>query len=119
MAALRPKPGRTDPRASKTVKFVTARRPKTILTAPIFDRFTATWVQINGVPFRTTGFFATLSRNGQIVAIAAFDPFGVVRFNNIPTLTRVAYTLRTFNPNGVLFRTRFVPAGVETFAIIG
>lgn len=119
MATKRPRPGRADSRASKAVKFVTGRRPKTILRTPIFSRFTITWVQINGVPFNTAGFFATLSRNGRVVAIASFDPFGVARFDNIPTLTPFTYTLRTFNPNGVLFRTRIVPAGVETFAVIG
>lgn len=118
MAASRPRPGRTDSRTKK-VRYVTTRRPSTIIATPIFNRFTATWVQINGVPFNTTGFFATLSRNGRVVATASFDPFGVVRFNTIPTLTRFTYTLRTFNRNGVLFRTRIVPAGVETFAIIG
>jgi hypothetical protein len=85
----------------------------------IFRRLTVVWVQNNGVPFNTTGFFARLIRNGRIVSVAFFDNFGVVRFNNIRTLTNVSFTLQTFNRNGVLFRTRTIPAGVEAFAIIG
>lgn len=84
-----------------------------------FNRLTVVWVQNNGVPFLTTGFFARLIRNNRVVATAFFDSFGVVRFNNIGTLTRVSYTIRTFNANGVLFRSRFIPAEVQTFAIIG
>ena len=53
------------------------------------------------------------------MSTAFFDRFGVVRFNNIGTLTNVSYTLRVFNANGIQFRTRTIPAGVETFAIIG
>jgi hypothetical protein len=86
---------------------------------PTFSRLTVVWVQNNGVPFDTTGFFARLSRGNTLVSTASFDRFGVVRFNNIGTLTNVAYTLRVFSNNGVLFRTRTIPAGVETFAIIG
>jgi hypothetical protein len=86
---------------------------------PILDRLTVTWVQSNGVPFDTTGFFARLFRNGTLVQTAAFDRFGVVRFSSVATLTQVSYTLRVFDANGFLFRTRTIPAGVETFAIIG
>ncbi|QHW34975.1 hypothetical protein GZH47_08090 [Paenibacillus rhizovicinus] len=88
-------------------------------SGPIFSRLTVVWVANNGVPFDTTGFFAQLVRNNRVVATAAFDRFGVVRFGSIQTLTNVSYTIRTFNANGVLFRTRFIPARVETFAIIG
>jgi hypothetical protein len=86
---------------------------------PILDRLTVTWVQANGVPFDTTGFVARLFRNGALVQTAAFDRFGVVRFSRVPTLTQVPYTLRVFDANGFLFRTRTIPAGVETFAVIG
>lgn len=88
-------------------------------TGPIFNRLTVVWVQRNGVPFNTTGFFALLIRNGRVVSTSSFDRFGVVRFNNIGTLTNVSYTIRTFSSSGVLFRSRTIPAGVETFAIIG
>ncbi|MFC5530862.1 hypothetical protein [Cohnella yongneupensis] len=60
-----------------------------------------------------------MSRGGTLVSTADFDRFGVARFNNIGTLTTISYTLRLFSPAGVLFRTRTIPAGVETFAIIG
>lgn len=89
------------------------------ISGPIFSRLTVVWVQGNGVPFTTPNFFAQLIRNGRIVSQAGFDPFGVVRFDNIPTLTQVSYQLRAFNPIGVLQRIRTIPAGVETFAIIG
>lgn len=84
-----------------------------------FNRLTVVWVNQNGVPFDTTGFFARLFRNGQLVATASFDSFGVVRFNNISTLTNVSYNIRTFNANGIQFRSRNIPARVQTFAIIG
>lgn len=87
--------------------------------SPILDRLTVVWVQSNGVPFDTTGFIARLYRNGVLVQTAAFDRFGVVRFSGVATLTRVSYTLRVFDSNGFLFRTRTIPAGVETFAVIG
>ncbi|KQN96147.1 hypothetical protein [Paenibacillus sp. Leaf72] len=86
---------------------------------PTFNRLTVVWVTTSGVPFNTTGFFARLFRGNTVVAIAAFDRFGVVRFNQIETLTNVSYTIRLFNSNGVLFRTAFIPAGVQTFAVIG
>lgn len=84
-----------------------------------FNRLTVVWVNQNGVPFDTTGFFARLFRNGQLVSTANFDRNGVVRFNNIGTLTNVSYNIRTFNANGVQFRSRTIPAGVQTYAIIG
>lgn len=95
--------------------------PKKLIkaTGPIFSRLTVVWVGNDGVPFDTRGFFARLFRNNQVVATAFFDNFGVVRFNGIRTLTNASFTIRTFNANGVQFRSRFIPAGVETFAIIG
>ncbi|HUC92824.1 MAG TPA: hypothetical protein VMS09_12490 [Paenibacillus sp.] len=88
-------------------------------SAPIFNRLTVVWVQQNGVPFDTTGFFARLSRGNRLAATASFDRFGVVRFNTIETLTEVGYTLRLFSRDGRLFRVRLIPAGVETYAVIG
>ncbi|RAP75323.1 hypothetical protein [Paenibacillus montanisoli] len=120
MASARVKPKLYIPSSGKVIRTTV---PKTMndgsTSGPIFSRLTVVWVAQNGVPFNTTGFFAQLIRNNQVVSTAAFDRFGVVRFNNIPTLTNVSFTIRTFNSFGILFRTRFIPAGVETFAIIG
>lgn len=112
-------PPKGDSGRSRVLKRVKVKSVPQGTNEPIFSRLTVVWVQGNGVPFNTTGFFARLSRGNQVVSTAGFDRFGVVRFNNIRTLTNVTYTLRTFNANGVLFRTRTIPAGVETFAIIG
>lgn len=115
MAVKRPKPPLKGSRIIRTkVSKVTRSQ-----NGPILRRLTVVWVQNNGVPFDTTGFFARLSRGNTVVSTAGFDNFGVVRFSNIRTLTNVTYTIRTFNDNGVLFRTRTIPAGVETYAIIG
>ncbi|GIP38826.1 hypothetical protein J31TS4_21060 [Paenibacillus sp. J31TS4] len=85
-----------------------------------FSRLTVVWCNTAGVPFNTTGFFAILfTANGRRVSTAAFDSFGVVRFPNIVTPTRQRFVIRTFNRNGVLFRTRTIPAGVAAFVIIG
>lgn len=92
---------------------------KSTVVGPIFNRLTVVWVQNNGVPFDTTGFFARLQRGRTVVQTASFDRFGVVRFSNVRTLTNVSYTLRLFSPSGVEFRVRTIPAGVETFAVIG
>ncbi|MFC4809103.1 hypothetical protein [Paenibacillus sp. GCM10023250] len=118
MASKRVKP---QPYVTGSGKMVRRAVPDKLIrqTGPIFDRLTVVWVQFNGVPFDTTGFFAQLVRNGRVVSTASFDRFGVVRFNNIPTLTNVSYTIRTFDRSGFLFRSRFIPARVETFAIIG
>lgn len=97
----------------------TTRPSLTASTSPTFNRLTVVWVQSSGVPFQTTNFFAQLIRNGRVVSQAVFDPFGVVRFNNIGTLTQVSYELRAFNPIGILQRVRTIPRGVQTFAIIG
>ncbi|NIK72031.1 hypothetical protein [Paenibacillus sp. BK720] len=89
-------------------------------SGPIFSRLTIVWVNEEGIPFNTTGFFARLSRGNTIVSTANFDRFGVVRFNNITTLTTATFTLRIFrSADGALFRTRTIPSGVETFAVIG
>jgi hypothetical protein len=81
---------------------------------------TVIWVNRFGVPFNTTGFFAVLFTNaGRRVATATFDSFGVVQFSSVPARTVIPFVIRTFNRNGVLFRTRRIPAGVEAFSIIG
>lgn len=117
MAVKFPKPPRGDSKKFRVIRTKPAG-PVTVRQAPIFPLLTVVWVQINGVPFNTTGFFARLSRGGVLVDTARFDRNGVVRFN-VATLTRVTFTLRVFSASGILFRTRIIPAGVETFAIIG
>jgi hypothetical protein len=119
MAVKFRKPPQRDSKKSRVLRTKSLSRSSGTSSGPIFTRLTVVWVQINGVPFNTTGFFARLFWGNQLVSTANFDPFGVVRFNNISTLTNVPFTLLTFNRNGILFRTRFIPAGVETFAIIG
>ncbi|BBI35279.1 hypothetical protein [Cohnella abietis] len=118
MAVQRPRPKQGDSKGSRIIRRKIAGT-RNINNNPTFNRLTVVWVQRNGVPFDTTGFFARLSRGNTLVSTASFDRFGVVVFNNIRTLTNVSYTLRVFSNNGVLFRTRTIPAGVETFAIIG
>lgn len=85
----------------------------------VLNRLTVVWVNRRGVPFDTSGFNAVLSRGTRIVEVARFDRNGVVQFRGIRTLTRVSYTLRLFDNRGRLFRTRFIPAGVEAFVVIG
>ncbi len=119
MAVQRPKPPHGDSKRSRIVRTKVSKLSRTVRNGPILNRLTVVWVQNSGVPFDTTGFFARLSRGNRIVSTASFDRFGVVRFNNIDTLTNVSYTLRVFSSNGTLFRIRTIPAGVETFAIIG
>lgn len=118
MAVLRLKPPQVDSKKSSIIRTRISSRPRVRSSGPILNRLTVVWVQTNGVNFNTTGFFARLSRGGRLVDTASFDRFGVVRFN-VGTLTNVSYTLRVFSRNGILFRTRFIPAGVEIFAIIG
>ncbi|MBD2844897.1 hypothetical protein IDH44_06830 [Paenibacillus sp. IB182496] len=89
------------------------------VTGPILPRLTVAWVQQNGVPFDTTGFFARLFRGNTLVQSSGFDRFGVVRFSRVNTLTNASFTVRVYSDNGVLFRTRTIPAGVEIFAVIG
>ncbi|MFC5652823.1 hypothetical protein ACFPYJ_27720 [Paenibacillus solisilvae] len=119
MASSRVKPTLYVPSSGKVIR--KASRPTSLnqSSGPIFNRLTVVWVQQNGVPFNTTGFFARLFRGNQLVSTATFDRFGVVRFNNIGTLTNAAFTIQAIRNDGVLFRTRRIPAGVETFAIIG
>ncbi|MBP3962354.1 MULTISPECIES: hypothetical protein [Paenibacillus] len=120
MALSRVRPKYYLPSSGKVIRTTVPKTlNETTTTGPTFSRLTVVWVAQNGVPFLTTGFFARLFRNNQVVATASFDSFGVVRFNNIGTLTNVTYTIRTFNSNGVLFRTRTIPSGVQTYAIIG
>ncbi|QHW34848.1 hypothetical protein GZH47_00225 [Paenibacillus rhizovicinus] len=88
-------------------------------SSPTFTRLTVVWVNLDGVTFNTTGFFARLFRNGQLVSTASFDRYGVVRFNNINTLTSFSYNIRTYDANGLEYRSRNIPAGVQTYAIIG
>ncbi|WP_028563895.1 hypothetical protein [Paenibacillus pinihumi] len=119
MAVKRVKPPLKDPSGKGIIRRKVKPIVKKSQTGPIFDRLTVVWVQGNGVPFNTTGFFARAFSNGRLVQTASFDRFGVVRFNNIRTLTNRTFVLRVFNAFGVQFRVRVIPAGVETFAIIG
>ncbi len=115
MASPKVKPKLKSSKVIRTTKLVR----KSSNTGPIFNRLTVVWVQSNGVPFDTTGFFARLYRGNNLVQTASFDRFGVVRFSRVRTLTEAAYTIRVYSANGTLFRTRSIPAGVETFAVIG
>jgi len=119
MAIRYPRPPKGDSKRILKRAEAPARLLGNLNNIPTFKRLTVVWVQINGVPFDTTGFFARLSIGNRVVSVAAFDRFGVVRFNNIRTLTNVTFTIRVFSNNGILFRTRTIPAGVQTFAIIG
>lgn len=83
-------------------------------------RLTILWVQPSGEPFNTSGFFATASTlSGRLIQTARFDGFGVVQFSRIRTPINRDIVIRTFDRNGVLFRTRTVPADNAAFAIIG
>lgn len=119
MAVQRPKPPRGDVKGSSVTRIRVSNRARVLRYGPILSRLTVVWVQNTGIPFDTTGFFARLSRGSTLVSSARFDRYGVVRFSNINTLTNFTYTVRVFSSNGTLFRTRTIPAGVETFAIIG
>jgi len=121
MAIRYPQPPQKDSKHSKVLSAKTVPTQKLTgkNSGQTFPRLTVVWVQSSGVPFDTTGFFARIYRGSVLVDTNDFDRFGVVRFNRIRTLTNVAYTLRVFSDNGVLFRTRTIPAGVQTFAIIG
>ncbi|REK68595.1 MAG: hypothetical protein C6P35_01160 [Cohnella sp.] len=118
MAAKQSSPPKADSKRSKVSKRG-AQSPKRQTNDPILGRLTVVWVQPSGLPLNTTGFRARLFRNDASVSTASFDSFGVARFSKIRTLTNVSYTLRVFDSNGVLFRTRTIPAGVETYTIIG
>lgn len=99
-------------------RVIRAARPKGTTPGQLLSNFTVVWVDRNGVPFDTTGFFLRVFRNGRRIGTFPFDRNGVA-ITNIDALTRTRLTIRTFNSRGVLFRTRTVPAGVEVFAIIG
>ncbi|THF72998.1 hypothetical protein [Cohnella fermenti] len=117
MANKRPKPGRVDSKKFKIIKY--AKKDASAKRETTFTRLSIVWVQQNGVPYDTTGFIATLTRNNSVVATAAFDENGVARFSNVRVLTSRAYTLRTFDSDGILYRTRSIPAGVQAYAVIG
>ncbi|OCT16228.1 hypothetical protein A8709_01960 [Paenibacillus pectinilyticus] len=94
--------------------------PKSIKPTQRLSRFTVLWVNNAGVPFNTTGFVCEARTLGGIfIAAVRFDSFGTAVFNNIFTPTNRTLIIRTFNANGVLFRTRTVPARVAAYAIIG
>jgi hypothetical protein len=88
-------------------------------SGPTFSLLTILWVDQNGLPFNTTGFYAALFRGSVLVQTAAFDRFGAVYFSQVPTLTTVNYTLQVYDSLGRVYRTRLIPAGVEAFAVIG
>lgn len=119
MAAARVKPPLKDQGAKKVIRRWVKPIAKSAQTGPILNRLTVVWVQNNGVPFDTTGFFARIYSGGALVQTASFDRFGVVRFSRIPTLTNRNFVIRVFSSAGVQFRERSIPAGVEAFAIIG
>ncbi|BBH21795.1 hypothetical protein Back11_31400 [Paenibacillus baekrokdamisoli] len=118
MASSRVRPLLNVPSKGKVIR-KTRARGLSQSTGTTFNRLTVVWVAQNGVPFNTTGFFARLFRGNQLISTAFFDRFGVVRFNNVRTLTNATFTIQVIRNDGVLFRTRTIPAGVQTFAIIG
>ncbi|PZD94660.1 hypothetical protein DNH61_17050 [Paenibacillus sambharensis] len=119
MAVKRVKPKRLTSKGGRVVRRRAVASTVVPVIGPTFRRLTVSWVQQNGVPFDTTGFFARLYQGSRIVQTAAFDRFGVVRFSRVPTLTDVPYTIRVIDENGVQYRQRTIPAGVQTYAIIG
>ncbi|MDP1512203.1 hypothetical protein L8C07_17220 [Paenibacillus sp. CMAA1739] len=111
-------------RPPKTLKSTGRKVPITryrnVSPTQTLTRFTVIWANNDGVPFNTTGFFATLRRlDGTFVQAAGFDSFGTARFSRVRTPTNQAYVLRTFRDDGTLFRVRSVPAGVSSFVVIG
>jgi hypothetical protein len=86
---------------------------------PTFSLLTILWVDLNGVPFNTTGFYGALFRGTTLVQTAAFDRFGAVYFSQVPTLTTANYTLQVYDSFGRVYHTKSIPAGVEAFAVIG
>ncbi|CAN7191569.1 hypothetical protein LJR153_000476 [Paenibacillus sp. LjRoot153] len=83
-------------------------------------RLTILWVATNGVPFVTSGFFCEArTLNGTRLATARFDAFGTAVFRTIGTPTTRTLVLRTFDEDGVLFRTRTVRSGISAFVFIG
>ncbi|RXZ84055.1 hypothetical protein EBB07_02890 [Paenibacillaceae bacterium] len=121
MGTVRKRPPLRDRRYGRYGKALKKVRPvqAALLTEPTFNRLNVVWVQSNGVPFNTTGFFASLFRGNVLVQSASFDSFGVVRFSNVPTLTNSVFRIRIFSSSGIEFRERTLPAGIEVFAVIG
>jgi len=104
----------------KLTRKLTMTKSIQVKTNKILPSFTVIWSDTFGVPFLTSGFFVVaFNRFGRRIATANFDNYGVAKFTGIPTRTQIRLTLRAFNRNGLLFRTRFAPAGLEAFVIIG
>ncbi|NOU66445.1 hypothetical protein GC096_20605 [Paenibacillus sp. LMG 31461] len=83
-------------------------------------RLTILWVDNAGVPFVTSGFFCEArTLNGTRLATARFDAFGTAVFRTIGTPTSRTLVLRTFDEDGVIFRTRTVRSGISAFVFIG
>ena len=79
MASSRVKPMLNVPSTGKVIR--KAARPKSLNqgTGPILSRLTVVWVQTNGVPFNTTGFFARLFRKTNLLPwlpLIASESFG-------------------------------------------
>ena len=104
-------------RKVKSSKLKKLAMSSTLLSGPTFNRLTLLWVNNNGVPFNTTGFNAALYRGNSLVQTARFDRFGTVFFSSIQTPTIVSYTIVVYNNNGLIYRRRTIPAGVQAFAI--
>ncbi|MGG1515649.1 hypothetical protein ABE504_09575 [Paenibacillus oryzisoli] len=99
---------------------VLRRMPGTLKPTQRLSRFTVLWVSTSGVPFQTAGFTCTASTvGGTRLATVRFDNYGTAVFRSIGTPTTRTLIIRTFDQDGVLFRTRTVPSGVAAFAIIG
>ncbi|AOZ91517.1 hypothetical protein [Paenibacillus crassostreae] len=94
--------------------------PKRIRSTQLLTRLTILWVNNAGVPFITAGFTCrAFSTTGTLLATTNFDNYGTAIFNTIETPTARAFVIRTFDADGVLFRTRTVSSGNSAFAIIG
>ncbi|WP_148927185.1 hypothetical protein [Paenibacillus methanolicus] len=96
------------------VKKPAARKKRRIRQT--LERFHVIAVQqtTTNLPYDTPGWTATLTR-GTITLTAEFDDFGVARFNNIPTLTTVGYTLRIFDEANNQLTQKSVPSGLEVY----
>ncbi|WP_202915242.1 hypothetical protein [Paenibacillus paridis] len=116
--AIRVKPPLLGPMVTKKALLKKTKAVKR-QTGPTFNRLTVLWVDNNGVPFITTGFFAAIYRGTTLVQTAAFDRFGVVFFSSVPTLTTVDYTIQVYDSLARVYRTKPIPAGVEAFSVIG
>ncbi|WP_169087242.1 hypothetical protein [Paenibacillus sp. PL91] len=103
----------------KNKKLLKSTKVRKLQSGPTFNLLTILWVDQNGVPFNTTGFYAALYRGSSLIQTAAFDRFGAAYFSQVPTLTTVNYTLQVYDSLGRVYHTRLIPAGVEAFAVIG